>query len=133
MPTARRAYPVEFRQQIVALVRAGHTAQALSREFGCPAQTIRGWVARETAVAPAAGCERHGLAASEREELQQLRRRVRRLENERALLAQAMTWFAARSQVATAPGRPLAPAAPDGASKGAVVHVLHPAGDPQRR
>ena len=40
MPRTRAPYPAEFRQQMVELVKAGRTAEELSREFEPTAQTI---------------------------------------------------------------------------------------------
>jgi transposase len=42
----RRSYPLEYRQQLVELVRAGRTPEELSREFEPSAQAIRNWVAQ---------------------------------------------------------------------------------------
>jgi transposase len=39
MPTPRRTYPPEFRQQLIELVWAGRTPEELSREFEPPSQT----------------------------------------------------------------------------------------------
>lgn len=39
MPKTHPPYPVEFRQQIIELVRAGRTPAELSREFQVTAQT----------------------------------------------------------------------------------------------
>ena len=36
----KTAYPVELRQQIIELVRAGRTPVELSRELGCSSQAI---------------------------------------------------------------------------------------------
>ena len=44
MPRTRPPYPVEFRQQIIELARAGRTPAELAREFGCTAQAIANWV-----------------------------------------------------------------------------------------
>ena len=41
MPRTRRAYPPEFRQQIVELHRAGRSPGELAREFEPNEQTIR--------------------------------------------------------------------------------------------
>ena len=38
------AYPPEFQQQMVELVRAGRRPEELSREFEPTAQTIHNWV-----------------------------------------------------------------------------------------
>jgi len=40
----RPAYPAEFRAQIVALARAGHSVEDLAREFEPCGHTIRGWI-----------------------------------------------------------------------------------------
>ena len=44
MARTRKAYPPEFRQQMVELVKAGRTPEELSREFEPTAQTIHNWV-----------------------------------------------------------------------------------------
>ncbi len=45
MGKSRRAYPPEFRQQMVELYHAGRSTTELSQEFGPHAQSIRNWVA----------------------------------------------------------------------------------------
>jgi transposase len=54
MSKARRAYPPEFRRQMVELVGAGRTPEELAREFEPTAQSIRNWVAQSGAVRVAA-------------------------------------------------------------------------------
>jgi transposase len=44
MGRTRSPYPLEFREQMVALVRAGRSPEALAEEFEPSAQTIRNWV-----------------------------------------------------------------------------------------
>lgn len=91
MPRTRRPYPPEFRQQILALVRAGRTADELAREFEPSAQTIRNWIKQAEIDAG----ERHdGLTSMEREELSRLRRENKQLRLEREILAKAAAWFA---------------------------------------
>ena len=46
MPKTRAPYPAEFREQMVALVRAGRSPEELSREFEPSAQSISNWVAQ---------------------------------------------------------------------------------------
>ena len=41
MPRPRPPYPPEFREQIVALVRAGRSPESLAKEFEPSAPTIR--------------------------------------------------------------------------------------------
>ena len=40
------AYPAEFRERLVELVRSGRSPEELSKEFEPSAQTIRNWVAQ---------------------------------------------------------------------------------------
>lgn len=99
MPRTRRPYPPEFREQLIALVRAGRTPGELAREFEPSAQTIRNWVEQ---MAVDRG-ERPGqLTTAEREELTKLRRENRQLKLEREILAKAAAWFARETD--TLPG-----------------------------
>ena len=87
----RDPYPLEFRQQMVDLVRAGRTPEELSREFEPSAQAIRNWV-RQSDLDE--GRREDGLTTVEREELRRLRRENRQLREEREILAKAAAWFA---------------------------------------
>jgi len=86
----RRPYPAEFKEQMVALVRAGRTPQELSREFEPSAQCIRNW-ARQ---ADADEGRSDGVTTLEREELRRLRKENKQLKLEREILAKAAAWFA---------------------------------------
>jgi len=47
MPQRHRpAYPAEFRERLVELVRSGRSLEELAREFEPSAQAIRNWVAQ---------------------------------------------------------------------------------------
>jgi len=91
MGKTRAAYPVEFRRQMVELVRAGRSPEELAREFEPTAQSIRNWV---TQSARDAGRGDGGLTTAEREELHRLRRENRQLKLEREILSKAAAWFA---------------------------------------
>jgi transposase len=91
MPRSRRPYSSEFRQQMVELVRAGRTPEALSREFEPSAEAIRNWVRQSDLDADR---RQDGLTSAEREELRRLRRENRRLQEEREILSKAAAWFA---------------------------------------
>jgi transposase len=87
-------YPVEFRRQMVELVRAGRKFGDLSREFGPTDWTIRKWVKQaERDTKRGDG----GLTTTEREELSRLRRENRQLKLEREILSKAAAWFANES------------------------------------
>ena len=84
MPNTRKPYPPEFREEMVALVRAGRTPEDLAHEFEPTAQSISNWVAqadRDT------GRRTDGLTTTERAELTQLRRENRQLKLEREILS----------------------------------------------
>jgi transposase len=91
MAKKRRTYPVEFRQQMIDLVRAGRTPEELSREFEPSAQAIRNWVQQADRDG---GRRADGLTTAEKEELQRLRRENKQLRTEREILAKAAAWFA---------------------------------------
>lgn len=97
MSKVRPPYPVQFKQQMVELVRAGRTPAELSREFNVSAQSITNWIG-QTAIdsgKPLPGKE--GLTCVEREALVRLRRQLRQVQQERDILAKATAWFAGRS------------------------------------
>ena len=96
MPKTRKPYPPEFREQMVALVRAGRTPGELSREFEPTAQSIINWVAQADRDE---GKRKDGLTSAEREELRCLRKANRQLKLEREILAKAAAWFAQETAV----------------------------------
>ncbi len=91
MGKTRKPYPPEFRQKMVALVRAGRTPESLAREFEPTAESIRNWVKQADRDE---GRRDDGLTSVEREELRRLRRENRQLRIEREILAKAAAWFA---------------------------------------
>ena len=91
MPRHPVAYPPAYREQIIALSRAGRTPKQLAAEFEPSEQTIRNWIFQ----AEADRGERPGaLTTEEREELSRLRRENRQLKVERVILGKAAAWFA---------------------------------------
>lgn len=98
MPRTRPPYPLEFRQQIVELVRAGRTPEELAEEFEPSAESIRQWVRqadRENASRRGSPTSDAGpLSSTEREELKRLRQENKQLRTEREVLAKAAAWFA---------------------------------------
>jgi transposase len=91
MPQSRPPYPPEFRRQMVALVRAGRSAEELGREFEPSAESIRNWVRQADRDE---GLRDDGLTTAEKAELRRLRRENRQLRTEREILAKAAAWFA---------------------------------------
>ncbi len=91
MPRSRPPYPPEFRREAVQMVRSGRSVRDVAESLGMTPQSLRNWVRQEQ-------LDRHerddGLTTAEREELRELRRKVRRLEQERDLLKRAAAFFA---------------------------------------
>ena len=100
MAERRAPYALEYRRQMVELVRAGRTPGELAREFGCSSQAIRNWVRQADRDE---GRREDGLTSIEREELRRLRRENRQLREEREILKKAAAWFA--RETGTVPGR----------------------------
>ena len=99
MPTPKPPYPAAFRQQMVELVRAGRGVTELAREFGCNASSIHHWVnAAEPGKAKADGLDAP-LTAGERQELLELRRKLKQVQMERDILAKATAWFAGQTKL----------------------------------
>ncbi len=91
MPRSHPPYALDFRNQILDLIRAGRTPEELAKEFEPTSETIRQWVAQAERDA---GKRQDGLTSAEKEELRKLRRENRRLREEREILAKAAAWFA---------------------------------------
>jgi transposase len=90
-----KPYPREFREGALALVRDGRPAAQVARELGIADSCIRNWIKQDQ-------LDRHerddGLTSAEREELRELRKRVRRLEQEKDILRKAAAFFARESE-----------------------------------
>jgi transposase len=99
MPIPKPPYTAQFRQQIVELVHAGRKPSALSREFGCHVSSIHHWLrqaqGQNEAATPSTGA---ALSNAERQELHELRRKLRQVQQERDILAKATAWFANKSE-----------------------------------
>lgn len=83
MPKTHTPYPLEYRERIIDLVRAGRSPESLAREFEPSAQCIRNWVRQADRDA---GRRTDGLTTVERGELQRLRRENATLREERDIL-----------------------------------------------
>ena len=90
MPKTRRPYPMEFRQRMIDLVRAGRSPDALAREFEPSAQAIRNWIRQGDRDE---GRRDDGLTTDDRTELQRLWRENATRREERDILKEAAAWF----------------------------------------
>lgn len=90
-----KIYPQEFKEQIAALYEEGNRSfEGIAREFGLSATSVATWVrqVREARGEPAAG----ELTPSERQELNELRRRTKQQQAELEILGKAVAFFARR-------------------------------------
>jgi transposase len=96
MPSTRPSYPPEFRREAVQMVRSGRTVRDVAESLGVNQQSIRNWVKQDQ-------LDRHerddGLTTAEREELRELRRKLRQVEQERDLLKRAAAFFARETEI----------------------------------
>lgn len=91
-----RPYPQEFREGALALVRGGRRVPDVARELGIADSCLRNWIKQDQLDRR----ERDdGLTSAEREELRDLRKRVRRLEQEKDILRKAAAFFARESEI----------------------------------
>ena len=92
----RRRFTDEFKAGAIRLVLdEGKTIGAVARDLNLTASSLAEWVKR----AQADGTKGHtGLTTAEREELSELRKRVRILEEERTILKKATAYFARESK-----------------------------------
>ena len=87
-----RPYPKEFKQGAIDLARRGdRPVREVALELGIAESCLRRWLKQEQIDRR----ERDdGLTSAEREELGELRRRVKRLEQEKEILRKAAAFFA---------------------------------------
>jgi transposase len=95
MPKTRSPYPEQFRREAVGLLGSGRSIPDVAGSLGVSQQTLRTWSRQEQADRG----ERHDtLTSAEREELRELRKRVKRLEQERDILRRATALFARETE-----------------------------------
>ncbi len=84
----RRAFSAEYKSEVVELIRkSGKSVGAVSRELDLTETAVRRWV--DQAESDSGGGPAGALTTAEREELAQLRKRVKTLEMEREILKKA--------------------------------------------
>lgn len=94
MPRRPAAYPAAYREQIIAVVRAGRSPKELTKGFEPSKQTLRNWVLQDGADR---GERREELITEERPEIHRLRRENRQLKVELDILGEAAARFARAS------------------------------------
>lgn len=93
----RRAFSAEYKSEVVELIRkSGKSVGAVAKELDLTETAVRAWV-RQADVDAGRG-PTGALTTAEREELAQLRRRVKTLEMEREILKKATAFFVKESK-----------------------------------
>ena len=93
----RRAFTDEFRADVVRLCQVGGESIAeVAKRLDLTESAVRGWV-RKALEAAVDSDHAETLTASEKEELQRLRREVKTLQMEREILEKAAAFFAKES------------------------------------
>jgi transposase-like protein len=89
----RRDFTDEFKADAVRLVQhGGQSVSEVARNLDLTGTALRQWV--KNAQVDAGKGPKDALTTAEREELSELRRRVKRLETEREILKKAAAFFA---------------------------------------
>lgn len=86
-----KAFPLEFRRDVVAVARKGEASLAqVAKDFGISESCVQRWVQ----LADIEDGARPGVTASESAELRELRKRNKLLEQENEILRRAAAYFA---------------------------------------
>ena len=93
----RRAFTDEYKAEVVELIRrSGKSIGAVAKELDLTETAVRAWV--HQAEVDAGRGPAGALTTAEREELAQLRKRIKTLEMEREILKKATAFFAKESK-----------------------------------
>jgi len=86
-----KAFPLEFRRDVVAVARKGEAPLAqIARDFGISESCLHRWLK----LADIEDGARPGVTSQESAELRELRKRNRTLEQENEILRRAAAYFA---------------------------------------
>ena len=90
MPTVPKAFPKEFREDVVRVARTSESSVAqVAKDFGISESCLHRWLAVDDVEAG----KRSGVTASESAELRELRRRNKLLEQENEVLRRAAAYL----------------------------------------
>lgn len=85
-----KAYPKEFRDDVVAVARTGHAPLSqIARDFGISDSCLHNWLKQ----AEVEEGTRPGLTEAERRELREVKKRIRLLEQENEVLRRAAAYL----------------------------------------
>ncbi len=85
-----KAFPKEFRDDVVAVARTGHAPLSqIARDFGISDSCLHNWLKQ----AEVEEGTRPGLTEAERRELREVKKRIRLLEQENEVLRRAAAYL----------------------------------------
>lgn len=87
----RKPYPKEFRDKLIELYRSGRSVKELSEQFEPSDQTLYRWI-RQADIDD--GRRDDGPTTDEKKDVRELKRELRRVREERDILAKAAAWYA---------------------------------------
>ena len=93
MVKKRRRYTREFKLDALKLVAEGRPVAEVARNLGIHVNTLHGWRA-QFAADPAAAFPGQGKQSDKDAEIRELKKRLRRAEQERDILKKAAAYFA---------------------------------------
>ncbi len=88
-------HPEQFRREALELVRQGRTIPDVAGSPGVSPQSLRNWMRQDERDR---GERDDGLTSAERDELRELRTRVKRLQQERDILKRATALLARETE-----------------------------------
>lgn len=95
---AKKKYTLEFKQEAVKLIaEQGYSQAEASRRLGIPHANLTRWIkelAKDTRNSKSNGKEKKSLSAEYYEEMEMLRKEVKKLKLEREILKKAAAFFA---------------------------------------
>jgi len=90
MPTVPKAFPKEFREDVIRVARTSDSSVArVAKDFGVSESCLHRWLAQDDVEQG----KRPGVTASESAELRELRRRNKVLEQENEVLRRAAAYL----------------------------------------
>lgn len=99
MTKQNRSYTKEFKEEAIKLALSSVSISSAAKELGVPAATMYSWIEQakksgKQAVSSADGVVKHVNVAEVLEEVKSLKKQLKRLEQEKAILKKAAAYFA---------------------------------------
>ena len=93
MAKGRKGYTREFKLDALRLIAQGRSVAEVARNLGVHVNTLHGW-RQQLGDAPASAFPGNGKQLGQDEEIRELKKQLRRAEQERDILKKAVAYFA---------------------------------------